>query len=238
MKIICPSRKRSKIMTTNINNMIILVAENEKEDYKDVGFDVITHDNLSNLARIRQYAYEKFKDVFFVDDDIEGVFNLYDIQDNKLTPEGIEKLIYNTCYQAKQLGCSLYGFNNDPSPTHYNQHKPFMFNGYINGCAFGLNEDENLYFDARTTACESHWINLLNAYHNRYCFIDKRFHFRQKSGSTFTLEGGQTGKRTLSSERYDTLFLRRKFGESVQIKKEQNKTKQLHEYQRVLNIKL
>lgn len=238
MKIICPSRKRADIFETNINNMIVLVDKKEREDYKNIGFEVITHDSLNSLSKIRQYAYKMFQDVFFVDDDIVSVNNLYSTVNNKLTPKDIEKLINETYYNSKQVGAYLYGFNNDPVPTHYNQHKPFMFQGYINGCAMGLNKSESLYFSEETIACESHWITLLNAYHHRYCFIDKRFHFQQKTNSTFMLKGGQTGKRTIESEKQDTLFLRKTFGNSVIIKKEKNKTKQLHEYQRQLNIKL
>lgn len=218
--------------------MIVLVAKNEEQDYKNIGQEVITHDNLISLSKIRQYAYNKFGDVFFVDDDITGVSKLYQTAQSNLAPIEIETLINNTYRQAKDIGADLYGFNNDKCPTHYNQHKPFMLKGYINGCAFGINKNKNLYFSDRTTACESHWINLLNAYYNRICFIDKRFHFAQKPDSTFTLEGGQAGRRTLESEKEDTLFLRKMFGESVQLKREENKTKKLHEYQRVLNIRL
>ena len=52
------------------------------------------------------------------------------------------------------------------------------------------------------------------------------------------MEGGQTGKRTLETEKFDTLYLKKMFGDSIQLKKEKNKTKQLHEYQRELRIKL
>lgn len=239
MEIICPSRHRDKIFMTNITDMIILVDEIELDNYKraNLGFRIETHPSLKSLSAIRQYAYEKWGDVFFVDDDIVQIEELYGDAD-QLTPDQARDLIHKTYWQAKQIGASLYGFNNDPSLTHFNQHKPFMLNGYINGCAFGLNKDSHLYFDKRTVACESHWINLLNAYYNRFCFIDKRFHFRQKKDSTFFLEGGQSGKRTLQSEKADTLFLRRMFGDSVKLKKAKNKTLQLHEYQRCLNIKL
>ena len=85
-----------------------------------------------------------------------------------------------------------------------------MMKGYINGCAIGLLENITyLHFNKETTACESHWINLLNAYHNRVCFIEKRYHFRQKADSTFTLEGGQCGKKNIGqTEKEDTLLLR------------------------------
>lgn len=238
MKIICPSRKRAHIFQTKIEDMVVLVDKSEEKDYKNIGFEIDTHEGLTSLSRIREYAYRRYGDVFFVDDDIVSVERLYTTENQALTPTEIRDLIFDTQYISSQVGAKLYGFNNDPNPTHYNQHKPFMMLGYINGCAMGLNKSDKLYFDPNTTACESHWISLLNAYYHRYCFIDKRFHFRQKADSTFILEGGQTGRRTLESEKNDTLFLRRKFGNSVQIKREVNKTKQLHEYQRVLNIKL
>jgi len=237
--IICPSRKRAKSVITNIKNMILCVDEKEYDEYKaNNKFKIITHSGLKNLSEIRQYLYSKYGDIFMVDDDIQSVELTYQTTDSILSPEKISKVIQKTYHTAKSLNAFLWGFNNDPSPTHYNQHKPFMANGYINGCAFGLLKNKHLYFDKNTVACESHWINLLNAYHNRYCFIDKRFHFRQKSGSTFLLVGGQTGKRTMVSEQEDTLFLKKTFGDSVKLKKAKNKTLQLHEFQRELDIKL
>jgi hypothetical protein len=239
MKIVCPSRKRAKIFKTNITDMVVLVDKQEEQEYKDaLDFEVITHDSLPSLSEIRQYAYELFGDVFFVDDDIVSVERLYTTESQQLNPDQVRDLIYRTQSQAEEIGAFLYGFNNDPVPAHYNEFKPFMMNGYINGCAMGINKGGHLYFDKRTVACESHWINCLNAYYNRFCFIDKRFHFRQLADSTFTLQGGQTGRRTLETEKQDTLFLRKMFGNSIEVKKEQNKTKQLHEYQRVLNIRL
>lgn len=237
-KIVCPSRKRAGKIFTNIENMILCVAESEKKDYKNENFEIITHKNLKNLAEIRQFIYEKFGDVFMVDDDLIAVQRLYCTKNQDLMPKEIEQIIQETYYRAKDLNAFLFGFNNDPNPTHYNQHKPFMFTGYINGCAIGLRKSGKLYFTKETTAAESHWINLLNAYYHRYNFIDKRFIFRQKNDSTFKLEGGQTGKRTLKSEMEDTLFLKKMFGDSVNIKKAKNKTLQLHEYQRELNIRI
>lgn len=42
----------------------------------------------------------------------------------------------------------------------------------------------------------------------------------------------------MESEKQDTLLLKKYFGDSVVFKKEQNKTKQLHEYQRQIKINL
>ena len=236
-KVIIPTHKRSKIMTTNIYNQILCIHESEKKDYENFDCEKIYH-NKNSLSQIRQFIYEKFKTVFMVDDDIVSVERLFTDIDVKLQHTEIWQLIQETAYNANSVGAKLFGFNNTLNPKHYKPQKPFVANGYINACAFGLHKDKNLYFSPKTTACESHWINLLNAYFNRYSFQDTRYSFRQKPNSTFLLEGGQTLKRNLLTEKKDTLFLRLMFGESVQLKKGQKDSKQHHQYQRKLNIRL
>jgi len=237
-KIICPSRKRAGKITTEIDGMILCVAKSEHAEYKKhyPKTEIITHDEINQLSLIRQFIYEKYNDVFMVDDDILQVRRLYDAE--KLTSKQVAEVIQSTFNNAKSIGAHLFGFNNDPLPVHYNQHKPFMMNGYINGCAIGLTKSDKLHFTKKTMASESHWINLLNAYHYRFCFIDKRYCFEQLKDSTFSLAGGQVGRRTLETEKQDTLYLRKMFGESIAIKKAENKTLLKHQYQRRLNIKL
>lgn len=224
-------------MTTKIHNQILCIHENEVAQYSEFNCEKITHDKNS-LAEIRQFIYEKFGDVFMCDDDIVSVEKLYTNEDVKLSPEEIHNLIQETYHTANDVGAKLFGFNNTMNPKHYKPQKPFVANGYINACAFGLLKDPNLYFSKKTVACESHWINLLNAYYNRYSFIDTRYAFRQKPNSTFILEGGQTMKRSTITEKRDTLFLKMMFGDSIQTKKGQKDSKLHHRYQRKLNIKL
>jgi hypothetical protein len=237
IKIVVPSHKRSEILTTNVYNQILCIHENEKKDYEKYDCEKIYH-NLNSLSKIRQFIYDKFGDVFMIDDDIVSVEKLYTDIDVKLSSLEVYQLIQETYYNSKQVNAKLFGFNNTLNPKHYKPQKPFVANGYINACAFGLIKDKNLYFSPKTTACESHWINLLNAYYNRYSFQDTRFAFRQKSNSTFILDGGQTLKRTIETEKKDTLFLKMMFGDSIQLKKGQNDSKLHHKYQRKLNIKL
>mgnify|MGYP000886634968 CR=1 FL=1 len=239
-KIVIPSRKRAGKVLTKISDAILFVEKKEKDKYKEhyPEIEIETHDGLNSLSEIRQKIYERYGDVFMVDDDIQEVIRLYKCEKYNLNEEEIKEIIQKCYEMEKETGSKLFGFNNDPVPAHYNQHKPIMLNGYINGCAIGLIKSQKLYFSKETVACESHWINLLNAYYYRYNFIDKRFCFKQKKSSTFQMIGGQTGKRTLETEMKDTLYLKKMFGDSVQLKKEKNKTKQLHEYQRELRIKL
>lgn len=239
-KIVIPSRKRAGKVLTKVSGAILFIDEAEKSEYKKhyPKAEIQTHAGLKSLSLIRREIYNRFENVFMLDDDISEILQLYQTSNKSLNPDQASKIIQKCYEQAKDVDAYLFGFNNDPVPMHYNQHKPFMFQGYINGCAMGLRKSPHLYFSSKTIACESHWINCLNAYYHRYNFIDKRFCFQQKPHETFKMIGGQTGKRTLETEKQDTLFLKEMFGDSIQIKKAKNKTKQLHEYQRELNIKL
>jgi hypothetical protein len=237
ISIVIPTHKRENIITTNIYNQILCIHESEKENYKSIQCEKIYH-NETGLSNIRQFIYSKFENVFMCDDDIVSVEKVFTDIGNILDYNQIYELIQETYYTAKNIGVSLFGFNNTMNPKHYKPQKPFVANGYINACAFGLLKDENLYFSKKTIACESHWINLLNAYYNRKSFMDTRYAFRQKPNSTFTLEGGQTLKRTIETEKRDTLFLKMMFGDSVKLKKGQNDARLHHEYQRKLNIRL
>lgn len=190
-KVVIPSRKRAETVLTKIDNAILCVHKSEKEKYKEHNnAEIITHD-LSSLSEIRQFIYNKLGDVFMVDDDIVSVERLYCTENDKLTSTEIFNLIQTTYQRAKSINAFIFGFNTSPVKKHYKQHKPFMMKGYINGSSIGMIKNQNLFFDKNTTAAESHWINLLNAYFNRFLFIDMRFHFRQKTNSTFVLEGGK-----------------------------------------------
>lgn len=111
---------------------------------------------------------------------------------------------------------------------------PIGLTSYINASAFGLLWSDKLYFTSRTTAAESHWINLLNAAMHRKCWTDTRFCFAQAPKSTFFRPGGQTAHRTLQTELEDTLFLRRMFGQAVQIKRVRGDASKVHPYQRTI----
>lgn len=240
IKIVIPSHKRADSVLTEVEDAILCVDEKEEALYKEhhPKTEIVTHKGLKNLAQIRQWIFEKFGDAFMVDDDIVSIERTYCTADPILSSKEVKVLISETYEIAKECGCYLFGFADTPNPKHFKPFKPFSAKGYINACAIGIRKGGKLFFSGQTTAAESHWINLLNAYHNRKCFIDKRFHFRQKQGSTFTLPGEQTDKRTLETEKTDTLFLKKMFGESVILKKGKKDSKQMHQFQRSLNIRL
>ena len=235
--IIIPSAGRADMVLTRISGAILYVPEEEAAAYRqhNPGVAIETHGNLGNLAAKRQAIYERWGDCFQVDDDIAFVSRLYLPGNNReqhLTPDEIHELVQVTAHNARAAGAYLFGFNSSPNAKHYYPHKPVCLTCYINACAFGLLKSPRLYFTERTTAAESHWINLLNAYMHRRSWSDMRFHFAQAPDSTFHRPGGQTEHRTLQSEMADTLFLRRMFGQAVQLKRNRGDAAQAHPYQR------
>lgn len=239
ISVVIPSSGRADAVLTKIRNAILFVDESEAPAYREhnAGVEIVTHPPMKNLATIRQAIYDKWGDVFMVDDDIKFVSRLYLPGNNReqhLEPDEIDDLIQVTADNARAAGCYLFGFSNHPNAKHYYPHKPISLTNYINACAFGLLRSDKLYFTDRTTAAESHWINLLNAYMHRKSWCDTRFCFAQAPGSTFFRPGGQTAHRTLETELRDTLFLRRMFGQAVQIKRTRGDAAAVHPYQRTI----
>jgi len=240
--IIIPSSGRSSSVLTDIDDSVLYVPLDQKDSYgKYCNNHIETHGKheFKNLAEKRQAIYEQYKNVFMVDDDISFVSRLYTEGNNRLnhlSPTESRDLIYETAENAKDAGTFLFGFGNNPNAKHFHTHNPIVLSSYINASAFGLLECDKLFFTNKTTAAESHWINLLNAYQNRFCWIDKRFCFAQEPNSTFFKPGGQTSKRTLDTEKADTIFLYKMFGNCVKLKKNNGDASIQHEFQRTIKF--
>lgn len=237
--IVIPSADRADAVLTKISGAILYVPESQAADYAhhNPGVQIETHPDTAhrNLAAKRQAIYTRWGNVFMADDDIAFVSRLHLPGNNRethLSPTEIADLIARTAHTARAAGCYLWGFNSSPNAKHYYPHKPISLTAYINASAFGLHPSAALYFTERTTAAESHWINLLNAYAHRKAWVDTRFAFAQAPNSTFFRPGGQTKHRTTETELADTLFLRRMFGQAVQVKRHRGDATKVHPYQR------
>ena len=237
IKIVVPSAGRWDSVLTDVDNMILCVPKNEVEKYKKFNdCEIIGHEPLKNLAAKRNFILNKFGEVFQLDDDCQSFERVYISKNQKMSPSATYKQVQELYYQAKAIDAKLFGFSEDPSPIHYNPYKPFMLKGMSGGGAYGILENSGLYFTELTTACDSHFVNLLNAFKNRYCLVDTRFVFRHVD--TFKGNGGQALKRTLETEKQDCLYLRSIFGEAVELRKNDKKgAKQNHQYQRKIKVK-
>lgn len=243
--IIIPSAGRADAVLTRIAGAILYVPDSEAAAYAQhnpgVAIEAHPDDAHRNLAGKRQAILDRWGSAFMADDDIAFVSRLYlpgNNRDQHLNPDEVHDLIQRTAHAARAAGCHLYGYSSTPNAKHYYPHRPIHLGTYINASAFGVHAGGQLYFTERTTAAESHWVNLLNARLNRRAWSDTRYCFAQAPGSTFFRPGGQTAHRTLASELADTIFLRRMYGQAVQAKRARGDASKAHPYQRSITIPL
>lgn len=235
IQVVCPSSGRADVVSTKITGMLLYVAENEADAYREHNPDtpIVTHPNLPSMAAIRQSIYDRWGSVFMVDDDLRRALRTYRVDTRSelyMDPDETAELIQATGENARAAGCALWGFSITHRSSHYAPHVPIDLTAFVNGCAMGLHPSPYLYFSQRTTAAESDWINLLNAATHRKCWVDMRFSFTARPDTTFVAPGGQTAHRTMDTERADSLFLRRMFGSAVRLKRTSEKV--THPYQR------
>ena len=234
VKVICPSHKRADRVLTKkiINNLALCVPEAQAEDYKQHNpeCEIIEHpDDIIGLPLKRQWIYEQYKNVFMLDDDVDGVVRRYEDSSRpnmEKDPEFIYDLIQTTALNALNAECKMYGFSNIPTPISYVSMHPIKMSGYIGGHATGMLESEHLNWnECEGKAVEDFWISGLNAYHYRKMFIDTRFCFHQRD--TFTNRGGLAEFRNLEQEEFDTKWLQRMFGKDVIQRKQNSKMRSL-----------
>ena len=219
--IVIPSMGRAeRVLTKNaIANAKICVPESQAKLYAEYNpeLEIVTHpDSLKGLTLKRQFIHEKFKNVFMLDDDIDCISRFQYI---------------GNC--ARLAGAYLFGISKEVNPLSYNDMKPIELTGVLNG-DIGMLEGSELFFHELAKVSEDYWISAYNAYLYRYCWIDKRF--AAKGKDTFGNTGGCSNIRTKDQEREDTLFLRKMFGEAINIKGDTMLSKRKHEFMRTLKI--
>jgi len=239
--IVIPTKGRSKEISSHkyVDNSIICVSESEHDQYKEHNpdYEYVKHpDSIIGIAMKRQWIYDKFGDVFMMDDDLKGLARLSQKkgESQKLTGEQAYWIIQAAANMAKLTGCYLYGFNNFVRPEHYHGHTPFVMTGYINGCGLGmLKGAKHLKFNDSIKTNNDFYICGLNAYHYRKAFIDKRYCFNQDSfGDNI---GGCAEVRTNKAEKSDYEILRMYFGNAIKLKTGGN-TAAKHEHSKTLEV--
>ena len=227
IKIVIPTYRRAGNVTTLkvVSPCILCVAESEEALYRErhPGVEIVAHpDGVVGLAPKRQWIYDYFGDVFMLDDDISHARRLYLTSGTKkateLTPDETYEIVQWCGNTAHLAGCYLFGFNKVPNPIIYDPLYPIRMSGYVTGCAIGLLYGSRISYNPESIAVEDFWVSGLNAYYHRKAFLDLRFNFVQEE--TFKRAGGLGFYRTIDTERNDTLFLRRTFGEVITVKQE------------------
>lgn len=220
-KVVIPTKGRARTMVAHkyVSNAIVCVAESEVDQYKEVNPDVeyaVHPDSVVGLVAKRNWIYEKFRNVFMIDDDIKGFARLTAKRKEgaRISPELAYHLIQNAANLAKISGVYLFGFNNLKRPEFYSGHNPYRLTGCINGCCFGILEGaDKLQIDKDIKLAYEYYISGINAYYYRRAFFDLRYCFVQDGYADAT--GGAAYMRTLDIEKRDLEILKSHFGPAI-----------------------
>jgi len=222
MKIIIPSHKRhDRVITAKlVTDPIICVPKSQLLVYQkyNEGVEVIAHpDSVVGLPAKRQWIYEKFNEVWMLDDDLKCIMFTNELKSKKLSPEEVRDALESIFDMACQLGVYLFGLSKNPMARHYFPHHPIHLTGFISGGAHGVREPKKsgLYYNTDLIN-NDFWISLLNAYKHRKTLVDTRYLFQQKD--TFKNQGGLAEFRTIKAMENDYNELKRYFGDSINLK--------------------
>lgn len=240
LPIVIPSHKRhDKVFAKKlVLNPIICVAESQADLYRQYNPDceIVTHpDDVIGLIPKRNWMAKHFGELFMIDDDVHAVKNLVVEKGEPGVIRDPEKVtgIINSLYElACMLDVHLFGFTSRISPVMYDESGFYSLSKMITGCSYGVRYNKNVWWNEEIKLKEDFWISCYMKYKERRILTDLRYNFSQKS--TFVNAGGLAAFRNQEEERRSILFIKKNFGDSIQLKGATNngkdKTKQMVEY--------
>lgn len=240
LKIVIPSHKRHDRVFAKklVLDPIICVAESQANLYRQFNpeCEIVTHpDDVVGLIPKRNWMAKHFGELMMLDDDVHVVKTLYCekgesgiVRDSTLITG-----IINSLYElAVMLDIHIFGFTSRISPVMYDETCYYSLSNMITGCAYGVRYNKNTWWNEEIRLKEDFWISCYMKYKERRILTDLRYNFSQKG--TFVSSGGLAAIRNREEERRSILFIKKHFGDSIQLKgathngKEQ--TKQLVEH--------
>ena len=117
---------------------------------------------------------------------------------------------------ACMLDINLFGFTSRTTPVMYDEFQWFSLANMITGCSYGVRKSKNAWWNEELKLKEDFWISCYMKYKERRILTDLRYSFSQKG--TFVSGGGLAAIRNQEEERRSILFIRKSFGESIQLK--------------------
>ena len=240
LKIVIPSHKRHDRVFAKklVNSPIICVAESQAEIYRQYNpeCEIVTHpDAIVGLVPKRNWIARYFGDVMMLDDDVHVVKSLFCEKGESgviRDPDKVTGIIESLYELACMLDIHLFGFTSRISPVMYDEWGYYSLSKMITGCSYGVRYNKNVWWNEELRLKEDFWISCYMKYKERRILTDLRYNFAQKS--TFVNSGGLAAFRNQEEERRSILFIKKHFGDSINMKGATNngkdKTKQLVEY--------
>lgn len=188
VKVVIPSYRRAdRVRALAIPNSIVCVPESEYDEYVEhCGKDrVVAHpDSILGIGKKRQWIIDTFKNVFMIDDEYDHLVRVYlpegSDESNHCTPEETYEIIQATARLTKEMGTYLFGFSKAAKPLYFNPTDPFGVSvSSTNLIRYGLGilDGGNLHIPNDLDYYEDDYLNLINAFENRFCLVDKRYSY-------------------------------------------------------------
>ena len=195
--IVCPTFSRAgkvKAFGAFGEDLLLVVAQRQLEEYKaaypNARFDCHP-DELHGMSPVRQWIYDKFGDVFMVDDDVPVMFDYAD-RATKLDPAVARAVIYRLADTAEQMGAFLFGPSDQHNPLRYQPQRPFRLTGVVRGRCMGMLAGAKFWFPEDPVTDDEMSVSGLNAYWHRFVLVDERYAL---PGDEYT-PGGWAARRT------------------------------------------
>ena len=199
--IVCPSFHRAGAVKTFAafgEDLLLLVAQRQFDEYRAIypSARIDCHpDDLHGMSPVRQWMYEKYGDLFMVDDDVPVMFDHTSERIGRCEPAKARDVIQRLHDQAADMGLFLFGTSDDPNPLHFQPHRPFRLTGVVRGRAMGIRAGSRLWFPTDPVTDDEMSISGLNAYQHRCVLVDNRYAL---AGDEYT-PGGWAARRTTST---------------------------------------
>lgn len=240
LKIVIPSHKRyDRVFAKKlVRDAIICVAESQADLYKQFNpeCEIVTHpDDVIGLIPKRNWMAKHFGELFMLDDDVHVCKSLFVEKGEPCAIRDADKIthIINSLYElACMLDIHLFGFTSRISPVMYDETGYYSLSKMITGCSYGVRYNKNIWWNEELRLKEDFWISSYVKYKERRILTDLRYNFAQKN--TFVNAGGLSAIRNQEEEKRSILFIKKHFGDSINLKGATNngkdKTKQMVEY--------
>ena len=217
---------------------IICVAKSQEAIYNEYNPDceIVCHpDDVVGLIPKRNWMAKHFGELFMFDDDVHVCKSLVVEKGESAVirdPVKITGIVNNLYELACMLDVHVFGFTSRVTPVMYDETAYLSLQHMITGCAYGVRYNKNVWWNEELRLKEDFWISCYMKFKERKILTDIRYNFAQKN--TFINSGGLAGIRNQEEERKSILFIRKNFGNCINLKGQTNngkdKTRQLVEY--------
>jgi glycosyltransferase involved in cell wall biosynthesis len=195
----------------------ILVPESEKSLYEYLDNKIETvPDSIVGLGQLRNWILDNYDEeaIIMIDDDItecrcicrESYYKVTDVEE-------IKAVLLNALNCAKDLGTSVFGFDQSADVRKYTASQPFSLCAWVGGVIGVIGRKHRFLADHKFKVDIDFCLEVLK--HDRIVFKDNRFAFLQNRNF---MKGGNSKYRTKEDVEQEIYRLKNKWGSHFKFK--------------------